>query len=311
MKQQTNLPKRKLSGKRVLAGCAILLAAVLIIAGAAYFLTRWLAFTWEDKNNLISSDGLYSHSALLLDLQTGQVLSRKNGDQSIYPASLTKLMTVYLAVKELDPQQVITLDEPIFPPLYAQQASLAGFEPGERVSALDLMYGALLPSGAECCVGLAQAMAGSETAFAEQMNREAKNLGMKHTHFVNSTGLQDKDHYSTAEDLALLLDTALEEPLFYQIFTTHSYTATGSFHPFGLTFTGTLWELPEAESLKNGIILGGKTGYTQEAGLCLASLAEVGGREYLLVTAGAKGDHSTPPYHLYDALTLYGRIQIS
>lgn len=173
MSHQTHSPKRKLSGKRVLAGCAILLTAVLIIAGAAYLLTRWLAFTWEDKNNLISSDGLYSHSALLLDRQTGQVLSRKNGDQSIYPASLTKLMTVYLAVKELDPQQVITLDEPIFPPLYAQQASLAGFEPGERVSALDLMYGALLPSGAECCVGLAQAMAGSETAFAEQMNREA------------------------------------------------------------------------------------------------------------------------------------------
>ena len=95
--------------------------------------------------------------------------------------------------------------------------------------------------------------------------------------------MQDKNHYSTAEDLALLLDTALEEPLFYQIFTTHSYTATGSFHPFGSTFTGTLWELPEAESLKNGIILGGKTGYTQEAGLCLASLAEVGGREYLLI----------------------------
>ena len=92
MSHQTHSPKRKLSGKRVLAGCAILLTAVLIIAGAAYLLTRWLAFTWEDKNNLISSDGLYSHSALLLDRQTGQVLSRKNGDQSIYPASLTKLM---------------------------------------------------------------------------------------------------------------------------------------------------------------------------------------------------------------------------
>lgn len=311
MKQQTNLPKRKLSGKRVLAGCAILLAAVLIIAGAAYFLTRWLAFAWENQNNQISSDGLYSHSALLLDRQTGQVLTRKNADQPIYPASLTKIMTVYLAVKELDPQQIITLEESIFPPLYAQQASLAGFEPGERVSALDLMYGALLPSGAECCVGLAQAMAGSETAFAEQMNREAEILGMKHTHFVNSTGLQDKNHYSTAEDLALLLSAALKKDLFYQIFTTHSYTATGSFHPFGITFTGTLWELPEAESLNSGAILGGKTGYTQEAGLCLASLAEVGGKEYLLITAGAKGDHSTPPYHLYDALTLYNRIQIS
>ena len=308
MTSQAYPQKRKLSGKRILAALAILVAAVLVIASAAYFLSRWLTASWEEKNNVIPANGLYSHSALLLDCESGRTLTRKNANQRIFPASLTKIMTVYLAVQKLGPQQIITLEASIFPPLSAQQASMAGFEPGEQVSALDLMYGAMLPSGAECCVALAEAMAGSETAFAQVMNQTARELGMSNTRFVNSTGLQDNDHYTTVEDIALLLRTALENPLFFQIFTTHSYTATGSAHPFGLSFTSTLWELPESQSLQNGKILGGKTGYTDQAGLCLASLAEIQGKQYLLVTASAKGDHSTPPYHLYDALTLYGRI---
>ena len=300
--------KRRISGKRVAAGLAILTAAVLLIVTAAYFLSRWIGFSWEQQHNSVSANGLYSQTALLMDRQTGQILSRKNAGQRIYPASLTKIMTVYLAVQELDPERIVTLNPSIFPSLSKQQASLAGFEPGEEVSALDLMYGALLPSGAECCVALAEAMDGSESAFVQRMNRQARSLGMENTHFVNSTGLQDDHHYSTAEDLARLLKAALEEDLFYQIFTTRSYTATGSHHPFGISFTGTLWRFEEEAVLQNGEILGGKTGYTDQAGLCLASLAEIGGRQYLLVTTAAKGDHSSPPYHLYDALTLYGRI---
>ena len=158
MTSQAYPQKRKLSGKRIAAALAILVAAVLVIASAAYFLSRWLAVSWEEKNNLISANGLYSRSALLLDCETGRALTRKNANQPIFPASLTKIMTVYLAAQKLDPQQIITLKASIFPPLSAQQASMAGFEPGEQVSALDLMYGAMLPSGAECCVALAEAM---------------------------------------------------------------------------------------------------------------------------------------------------------
>lgn len=311
MTAKTYPQKRKISGKRVTAGIAILLAAVLITLGAAYFLSGWLNFTIEQQGNLISADGIYSYAALLLDRETNQALTRKNVNQPVFPASLTKIMTVYLAAEQLDPQQRISLEEEIFPPLYDQQASLAGFEPGEETTALDLMYGAMLPSGAECCVALAQAMAGSEANFAQAMNQKAADLGMTHTHFANCTGLQDSNHYTTAADLTLLLNAALKNRLFYQIFTAHSYTATGSDHPFGIDFTSTLWKLPDASSLENGVLLGGKTGYTQEAGLCLASLAEIGGKQYLLVTLGAKGDHGTPPYHLYDALTLYRRISAS
>lgn len=300
--------KRKLSLKRVTAAAVIFLAAVLLCAGTAYALVRWVSTIQTQQSNLISSNSLCSQSAILLHPQSGRVLCRKNAQDSIYPASLTKIMTVYLAVQELDPAQSISLEEAIFPPLYRQQASLAGFLPGETTTALDLMYGAMLPSGAECCVALAQAMAGSEEQFAHRMNQAAQNLGMEHTHFVNSTGLQDENHYSTVEDLALLLKAALEEELFYQIFTTHSYTAAGSEHPYGLSFTGTLWQLNGTDRLKYGEILGGKTGYTDQAGLCLASLAQIHGEEYLIVTANAKGDHSSPPYHLYDAVTLYTRV---
>ena len=112
---------------------------------------------------------------------------------------------------------------------------MAGFSAGEEVSAEDLLYGVLLPSGAECCIGLAEYVAGSVDAFVELMNQKAAELGMNHTHFCNPTGLHDENHYTTVSDLAILLETVLENDTLRQMATTQNHTcAPTDLHPEGV-----------------------------------------------------------------------------
>ncbi len=198
----------------------------------------------------------------------------------------------------------------IFPALYEESASMAGFEPGETVTVRDLLYGIILPSGGECSVEIARHVSGSEEAFVEKMNEKAAELGMTDTHFANVTGLQDEEHYTTVKDMSILLQNALENRLFRQIFCTREYTASSTEqHPQGLSFESSMFRLEEDWQVKGGEIRGGKTGFTDQAGLCLASLAHVDNRDYILVTAKADGNHQTEPYHALDALNLYGQIR--
>jgi D-alanyl-D-alanine carboxypeptidase (penicillin-binding protein 5/6) len=188
---------------------------------------------------------------------------------------------------------------------------MAGFKPGEKVRATDLLYGALLPSGAESCIGLAIHIASSESDFVVMMNQKAMELGMINTHFENTTGLHDENHYTTAKDLAILLSYALQNDTFHEIFTSSSHsTKPTNKHPGGMTLYSTMFDKLNQSNQKitDGEILGGKTGYTDEAGLCLASLAKVGNQEYILVTAGAKGDHYSEQYNITDAFAVYNSL---
>jgi D-alanyl-D-alanine carboxypeptidase (penicillin-binding protein 5/6) len=263
-----------------------------------------------DLSVSISSDMLMSPNAILVRLKDHTILMQKNSDDKIYPASLTKIMTAIVAIENLpDLKKEIKLTNSTFQGLYEADASLAGFQPGEQVSAIDLLYGALLPSGAECCVALADQIAGSEQDFVKMMNQKAADLGMDNTHFENTTGLQNENHYTTVKDLAVLLRYALQNDTFREIFTSsHHSTQPTNMHPNGITFSSTMFEELGNQNMTGGEILGGKTGFTDEAGLCLASLAKVGKQEYILVSAGAKGDHHTEQYNITDALTVYNRI---
>lgn len=254
---------------------------------------------------------LYSKNALLIRLSDHQVLWESGSKEMIYPASMTKMMTAILAIEAVDDLNTqVTLPSDIFAPLRQANASMAGFLPGETATVKDLLYGTLLPSGAEAAQTLALYVSGSEEAFVELMNEKARRLGMKHTHFVNVTGLHDDRHVTTLEDMALLMDYALDQDMFKKILTSKTYTtAPTGFHDEGLTFESTIFSRQEASQSEWGILEGGKTGYTQEAGLCLASLAKIRDQEYILLTAGACGDPTTKPYHILDAVTVYSHIQ--
>ncbi len=262
------------------------------------------------SHNFIPPESLYSSNAILVCLTDRITLMQKKSEEKIYPASLTKMMTVIVAIENIsDIQERIELSNDMFQGLYNANAATAGFQPGEEVKAIDLLYGALLPSGAECCIGLANEVAGSEEAFVELMNKKAGELALADTNFVNTTGLHDKNHYTTVKDMATLLGYALENETFREIFTTerHSTSATNK-HPDGITFYSTMYKKLDARDILNGRILGGKTGYTGEAGLCLASLALKDGKEYILITVGAKGDHQSEQYNISDAMAVYNNL---
>ena len=258
----------------------------------------------------IGPEELYSRHALLIRMKTGEVLLDKESEERMYPASMTKIMTAVVALEHIPDLQVrVRLSEEMFEELYLAEASMAGFSPGEEVTALDLLYGVMLPSGAECCTGLADYLAGSEEAFAELMNQKAAELGMTGTHFVNASGLHDPEHYTTASDMAKLLEYALQNETFREIVSSavHSTEAT-DLHPDGITVYSTLFGGMSDEIRNSGLIAGGKTGYTEEAGLCLASFAEIGGETFILITAGAQGSHETEPFHILDAYAVYQNL---
>ena len=258
----------------------------------------------------ISPDKLNSPNAILIRLKDQTVLMQKNSGEKIYPASMTKMMTAIVAIENSpDLKEEIKLTNAVFQGLYEADATMAGFLPGEKVRVIDLLYGAMLPSGAESCIALADQIGGSEQGFAAMMNKKAAELGMDDTHFANATGLHDENHYTTVKDLAVLLSDALQNDTFREVFTSsrHSTQPTNK-HPDGITFYSTMFKELKNQNIIGGEILGGKTGYTDEAGLCLASLARVGKQEYILVSAGAKGDNHTEQFNITDALAAYNGI---
>ncbi|MHC1682973.1 MAG: D-alanyl-D-alanine carboxypeptidase family protein [Clostridiaceae bacterium] len=292
---------------------ALLLMVVVSILVYKYIIIPGYQHNFEKESYTsvsISPDMLNSTNAILIRLKDQTTLMKKNSEEKIYPASLTKMMTIIVAIEKLpNLREEIKLTNSTFQGLYGVDASMAGFKSGEQVRAMDMLYGALLPSGAECCIGLADQIAGSEQNFVKIMNQKVAELGMKNTHFENATGLHNKNHYTTVKDLAILLSYALQNDTFREIFTSsrHSTGPTNK-HPGGITFYSTMFEKLNNENIIGGEILGGKTGYTYEAGLCLASLAKVDKQEYILISAGAKGDHNTKQYNITDALTVYNSI---
>ena len=235
---------------------------------------------------------------LLTDIDNGQVLISENGEERMYPASLTKVLSALVSADALqDPDETVLITPEMWAGLLEADASVAGFQPGETPTVTDLLYGLLLPSGADAANALAFRVSGSVPAFVEAMNAKAAEIGMTGSHFTNPTGLHDPDHYSTPADLALLMNRALQNELLRNILNTRSYTATT-----GLAMTSTSWPL-----INNGEgtveipgFLGGKTGFTNPAGRCLLSHAEFNGMHLVLVTGGATGTG-----HIEDAGVIY------
>ena len=234
---------------------------------------------------------LYSSSAILVDVQNGTVLAEKGMDEKIYPASMTKVMTLLVAAENLpDLDAAFTMTQAIIDPIYLAGASMAGFVDGETVSMRDLLYGAVVPSGAEATEALAQAVAGSEEAFVAMMNEKAAALGLTNTHFMNTSGLHDEDHYSTVREIALILQAALQNEVCAEVLSAENYRASRTEqHPDGLAMTNKfLYRVHHEYALNGAEITAAKTGYTAEAMNCCASAGKTpDGRSVICVTANA------------------------
>ena len=258
----------------------------------------------------VAKNGLYSQNIILENLDTKEVLYEKRKNEQIAIASLTKMMTAYILLNEVsDLDTFLTVDPNVINDLVEQGASLSGFSANDQVSVRDLAYAILLPSGGDAAIIVANWLAESEENFAKKMNAYASELKMENTQFKNATGLDQKGHYSTVNDLRLLLNKALTNENFYHIFTTFEYqTQPRTFAPGGYYLPSTLLKGNNDLTLTQGTILGGKTGYTKNAGLCLASIANIDGQRYLLISAGADGDPQTEQYNLSDAKTIFNQL---
>lgn len=244
---------------------------------------------------------------ILIDLENNTVLADKSGDERIFPASMTKVMTILVSAENCENlEDTFTMTNEIVSPLAAQNAAVAGFAPGEKITVLDLLYGAALPSGADATKALAEYTAGSEEEFAKLMNAKCDELKLTGTHFVNSSGLHDDNHYSTCHDIALIMKAAMANETAKKVLSTYQYTTSKTTeHPDGITLTSTIFSRVEgSEEFDEKIeIVGGKTGYTGEAGQCLVTCAKVAetGKEYIFATA--KGETKWKP--VYDTIYVY------
>jgi D-alanyl-D-alanine carboxypeptidase (penicillin-binding protein 5/6) len=250
-------------------------------------------------------DDVTAGYSVLLDCDTNTIYSGKNYSKKAYPASLTKLMTIIVTLENCDDlSDTYTFTESDLKGLEDEHASVAGFVAGETVTVEDLLYGAMLPSGADATIGLANYVAGSETAFVELMNEKVEQLGLTGTHFVNASGLHNKNHYTTAQDMALIVESAIKDEKigeeFLKILGAETYTTTADDeNPEGIELTSLFFSRYEGyyidrdgDGEQDAEIVGGKTGFTDESQYSLASIYKIDNSYYVCITMKSDSDSS-------------------
>ncbi len=261
-----------------------------------------------DSKTVKIGDEFAVNNIVFIDTQENRIVAQKNSSQRCYPASTTKIMTLLVAAEMIkDFNDTFKMTYEITDPLYRDNATVAGFLAGEEINMTDLLYGTILPSGADATIALAIKLCGSEENFVKEMNKKAKELGLKDTNFKNSSGLFQEGHYTTAEDLAVILRAAMENELCKKILSTYKYTAKPTpQHPEGLEMASTLFESMYGDEPDGAVILGGKTGFVNESGYCIASFGEneISKKEYICVCLGTQGKWPA----VYAQIDLYSRF---
>ncbi len=224
---------------------------------------------------------LSARSYVLMDANTGKILAQKKMSARVAPASLTKIMTLYLTFQAIQSGQIHLDDKVrISRKAWSMGGSRMFLRAGSQVPVNDLVRGVIVASGNDACVALAQYIAGTEATFADLMNQTAARLGMKNTHYVDSTGLPNKNHYSTAEDMAILTRAIIRDfPSAYHFFNEKWITYNHIKQP---NRNRLLWRDNSVDGLK--------TGHTKAAGYCLISSGKRNGMRLISVVMGTPSD---------------------
>lgn len=272
-----------------------------------------LDFKWKSTLPFFNTNEYASEHIYVLDRGSGEVIYEKNAQTKAYPASLTKIMTTIVALENIDDlSEIAPIDIDTYRQMVANNASMAGFLGNETVTYRDLLYGTILSSGGEAANSLAIHVAGNVESFVEMMNAKATELGLHHTHFTNPEGLHHKKQYTSATDMAKLLDYALDNGDFRAIFTKDSFKTTATIdHPEGILLESTVLSHLHSEEQLGFRIIGGKSGTTYEAGQCWATLGLVNDQEYISIVMGAPlKDISQPDRaQIADTLELFAKIK--
>lgn len=267
-------------------------------------------YTLKGNGTTIDSSTIMAQSAILVSLKDFSVTASLDADAKIYPASMTKIMTLIVACENIkDASVLLPISGKILEYCRSEDATQLAMDPEDAFTATDHLYAVGIISAADSCLTLAEHIAGSEEAFVAMMNEKARALGLTTTHFANCTGLDHDDNYSTVREMATILAYALENEFCYKILSTDQLTVLGHYLKNGeeTTFNrhlyNSIWsrlrgagyaeKIPA--SLSSGeTLLGGKTGFTNKGKYCLASFSkDSSGNIYIIVTsAGATAGSS-------------------
>ena len=258
----------------------------------------------------LTDEDVRSEFAVLIDMKTGEVIAGKNADEIIAPASMTKILTLLVATEHLGGQEKLDdttiMTQEIGDLVYRKDLSAVGYKVGDVIPVKDLLYGTILPSGADAAMLLAEYVAGSQEAFVDLMNEKVAELGLSETaKFANVVGLYDPDNHCTVKDMAMILKAAVENDLCREVLSAHIYTtAPTQDHPDGIEISN--WFLRRIEDKDtHGDVICAKTGFVDQSGCCAASyqISTTGGR-YICVTGNTWSSWQC----IYDHVGLYSRF---
>lgn len=258
---------------------------------AVFFLSSLFFFCYSVYADDFDITGEY---VTLYNMNEDTLLYSKNDTKKTSIASLTKMMTTLVAIEEIDNlDKIVTIKERDFEGTVGY--SKAGFKVGDKVTYRDLLYGIILPSGADAVNAVVNNTLGYDK-FIKKMNETAKKIGMNDTSYANPVGKDDENNYSTSNDLAKLLKYALKNETFKTVFTTKNYKTSN-----GLNLESTVNRYENI--LNTNEIKGAKSGFTKDAGRCLASITTLNNVDYLLVVINSS---TTSPYNaVKDTITIY------
>lgn len=256
---------------------------------------------WMPYSAVKAMPEVSSHSACVIDIDTGRILAAKNENEKSEPASITKIMTALIALENADIKKIVTIPGAAA----GVEGSSIYIKAGEKYSLEDLLYGLMLRSGNDAATAIAIDVAGSVDAFVEKMNQKAQELGCTGTHFNNPHGLPDEKHYTTAHDMALITAAALRNDTFVKIVSTKNYTA----EPDGAGETRS-WQNKNKLLWQYEGAIGVKTGYTKSAGKTYVGAADRNGIRIAVVVLGAKDMWGDAATLLDDAFASYQQVDL-
>ena len=242
--------------------------------------------------------------SILIDETTGDIVSARNAYDRMYPASMTKIMTLLVAVENItDLDDVVYVSQEAADWSYRNDGSAVNWSVGEKLTVRDLLYGTILSSGADAVYDLAVYVAGDQDSFVQMMNDRVASLGLSETtHFTNAAGFYDDNHYTTPYDMAMIIKAAVENDLCREVMSAHTYnTPVTEEHPEGILISN--WFLRRIEDKDSGgLVLCAKTGFVSQSGNCAASyMISNSGKPYVCVTGHAHSAWRA----IYDHVGLY------
>lgn len=255
-----------------------------VLVGCIFFSTQVSAFE-------ISGFDLNARAAMLVSLDTGDVLYAKNSTDKMYPASLTKMLVAVIMMENTSDWQneKITMTDSAMKAILGTGSSVIGLKVGEELTATDALHCLLISSGGDVAYAIAEHYGGSVENFLDMMNNKAAEIGMKNSHFGNPVGLHDEYTYTTAEDISKLAIYALNFSIFKEVTSKPRYTVAPTNKSPSRTLSTTNFLIDPTTNYYYQYSSGIKTGFTDEAGRCLASTATYNGYSYLCIIMGCDG----------------------